>query len=83
MKPMWAIAVALMLVGCDDISLAEKATTKDMGSCGYLSVVRLEEHDYVVARGGNGICVIHAQSCPCMKQSEVTDWRKKEGGAAQ
>lgn len=69
----WAIAVALMLVstGCDDTSLAEQATTKKVGFGNYVRVVRLEGHDYVVARGGNGICVIHAHSCPCTKQGAV------------
>ena len=75
----WAMAVALMLVstGCDNTSMEEQATTKNVGFGNYVRVVRLEGHDYVVARGGSGICVIHAHSCPCMSKPIVGDTEDK------
>ena len=68
----WGIVASLsVMAGCDDISLAEQATTKTVGFYNSVRIVRLEGHDYVVARG-NGIYVIHAHSCPCMKQGEAS-----------
>ena len=69
----WGIVASLsVMAGCDNTSLEEQATMKPVGFGNYVRVVRLEGHDYVMARGGDGICIIHAHSCPCMKQGEVT-----------
>lgn len=33
-----------------------------------ISVITEEEHDYLVVDTKNGVCVIHAESCPCNKK---------------
>lgn len=30
------------------------------------AVVLIEGHRYIIARGGDGISIVHAHSCPCM-----------------
>lgn len=32
-----------------------------------ISVITEEEHDYLVVDTKHGVCVIHAESCPCHK----------------
>lgn len=67
----WGIVASLsVMAGCDNTSLEEQATMKNVGFG--VRIVRLEGHDYVMARGGYGISIIHAHSCPCMKQVEVS-----------
>ena len=34
-----------------------------------ISVITEEEHDYLVVDTKHGVCVIHAESCPCHKKS--------------
>lgn len=34
------------------------------GTC--TAVVSIEGHRYIIARGGDGIGIVHAHSCPCM-----------------
>ena len=33
-----------------------------------ISVITEEEHDYLVVDTKHGVCVIHAESCPCRKK---------------
>lgn len=33
-----------------------------------ISVITEEEHDYLVVDTKHGVCVIHAESCPCLKK---------------
>lgn len=33
-----------------------------------ISVITKEEHDYLVVDTKHGVCVIHAESCPCHKK---------------
>lgn len=33
-----------------------------------ISVITEEEHDYLVVDTKHGVCVIHAESCPCHKK---------------
>lgn len=33
-----------------------------------ISVITYEEHDYMVVDTKHGVCVIHAESCPCRKK---------------
>ena len=33
-----------------------------------ISVITEEEHDYLVVETKHGVCVIHAESCPCKKK---------------
>lgn len=33
-----------------------------------ISVITEEEHDYLVVDTKHGVCVIHAESCPCNKK---------------
>ena len=64
----WYVAIATVLVtafvlcaGCD----VSEGNTVNVGMDGHVRIIRLQGHDYVVARGGNGIAVVHAASCQC------------------
>ena len=35
-----------------------------------ISVITEEEHDYLVVDTKHGVCVIHAESCPCHKKKQ-------------
>ena len=33
-----------------------------------ISVITEEEHDYLIVDTKHGVCVVHAESCPCRKK---------------
>ena len=64
----WYVAIASIMVsvfilcmGCDVV----ESDTVNVGMDGHVRITRLQGHDYVVARGGNGIAIVHAASCQC------------------
>lgn len=66
----WYVAIAAVLVtafvlcaGCDVVE-GEKVT---LGLDGHVRIASLQGHDYVIARGGNGIAIVHAASCQCQE----------------
>ena len=34
----------------------------------YISVYNYNGHEYIIADGGNGCCIIHSESCQCKNQ---------------
>lgn len=51
---------ALIFEGIRSLSNSNKPA-KSVG----ISVITEEEHDYLVVDTKHGVCVIHAESCPC------------------
>lgn len=54
---------ALVLEGFRSLTNSDKPA-KRVG----ISVITEEEHDYLIVDTKHGVCVIHAESCPCLKK---------------
>ena len=59
------MTLCLSFTACDD------GANTPINKISYrIDIVKIDNHDYLVARKVNGISIIHSESCPCNKNNK-------------